>query len=173
MCLPDTIRPKDTMFHEGKRVSTEGSAKGTNLLYKNALADHLGRASRRQRARTPPVLGSHSLLIPTMPSKIVQVLRRVYSHLRRCRKSTMPCHQTTLREAPNYGGLSCDGEVFTTRASRRAKTVQNQGLEADWIEGDMLKARIESKIKEYDNYLTTGLIPRFTSEGQAQVYIRS
>jgi hypothetical protein len=85
----------------------------------------------------------------------------------------MPCHQTTLREAPNYGGLSCDGEVFTTRASRRAKTVQNQGLEADWIEGDMLKARIESKIKEYDNYLTTGLIPRFTSEGQAQVYIRS
>ena len=84
----------------------------------------------------------------------------------------MPCHQTTLR-AGHQSRQQSDGEVFTTGASRRAKTAQNQGMEADWIEGDMLKARLESKIEEYDNYLATGVIPRFTSEGQAQLYTRS
>lgn len=42
-----------------------------------------------------------------------------------------------------------------------------------WIKGDLLKGRVESKFEEYDNYLATGVVPRFAGEGQNQTYGRS
>ena len=40
---------------------------------------------------------------------------------------------------------------------------QDSGMDWIRIEGDMMKARVGGKFKEYENYVANGIVPRFAS----------
>lgn len=92
--------------------------------------------------------------------------------MRRCRNSTRVIAPgracDTLIEAhdapnaANYGHIDHEG----SRSSKLLLEMQDSDMDWLTVEGDMIKARIGSKSKEYENFLATGMIPGFVLEGQ-------